>query len=183
MSRCEVLAAAQFGRFLLDSHRRELLADGMPVRIGSRAFDVLIVLVDARGQLVTKRELLDRVWPGTIVEENTLQFQISTVRKALGPDRDFIKTISGRGYRFIADISTPADPAAASVARRHDSALTTTLPALTLDHFGREAILADLADLVATHRLAVLLGAGGIQKTRLGMEVGRRWLSDAADGV
>jgi non-specific serine/threonine protein kinase len=117
MSRREVLAAARFGRFLLDSHRRELLADGMPVPIGGRAFDVLVVLVGARSQLVTKCELLECVWPETIVEENTLQFQISAVRKALGPDRDFIKTISGRGYRFIADASTPADPAAASLAR------------------------------------------------------------------
>lgn len=172
MSRREVLVAARFGRFLLDSRRRELLADGMPVPIGSRAFDVLIVLVDARGQLVTKSELLDRVWPGAIVEENTLQFQISTVRKALGPDRDFIKTISGRGYRFIADISTGTDPAAASLARRRDSALTTNLPAPKLDYFDREAILTELADLVATHRLAMLLGAEGIDKPQLGWRSG-----------
>jgi len=52
-------------------------------------------------KLVTKDELLSRVWPETIVEENTLQFQISTIRKVLGKDRDFIKTISGRGYRFV----------------------------------------------------------------------------------
>ena len=86
-----------FGRFRLDSLRRELLADGLPVTIGARALDVLIILIEACGELVTKDELLRRVWSGTIVEENTLQFQISTLRKALGPDRNFIKTITGRG--------------------------------------------------------------------------------------
>ena len=100
----------EFGRFRLDAHRRELLADGLPVPIGSRAFDTLIALVEAGGRLVTKDELLRSVWSGTVVEEHNLQFQISTLRKALGPDRDFIKTISGRGYRFVADIIDPAAP-------------------------------------------------------------------------
>jgi non-specific serine/threonine protein kinase len=106
----EAFTITQFGRFRLDSHRRELLADGVPVPIGGRAFDILIVLIQACGELVSKDELLSRVWLGAVVEENNLQFQISTLRKALGRDRDFIKTISGRGYRFIADITTPADP-------------------------------------------------------------------------
>jgi 3-hydroxyisobutyrate dehydrogenase-like beta-hydroxyacid dehydrogenase len=110
----------QFGRFRLISHRRELLADGTPVPIGGRALDILIVLVGARGQLVTKDELMSRVWRDSVVGENALQFQISELRKALGPDRDLIKTISGRGYRFIAEITTfsepekvPSDPGAA----------------------------------------------------------------------
>jgi DNA-binding winged helix-turn-helix (wHTH) protein len=100
----------EFGRFRLDAHRRELLADGLAVSIGSRAFDILIALVEAEGRLVTKDELLRSVWSGAVVEEHNLQFQISTLRKALGPDRDFIKTISGRGYRFVADIIDPAAP-------------------------------------------------------------------------
>jgi DNA-binding winged helix-turn-helix (wHTH) protein len=71
----------QFGRFRLVPYRRELLADGMPVPIGSRALDVLIALIEARGELVTKDELSNRVWLGTILKENTLRFQISTIRK------------------------------------------------------------------------------------------------------
>src|SRR5258708_23597953 len=97
----------QFGRFRLHARRRELLADGMAVPIGSRALDILMTLIEARGELVTKDELLSRVWPATVVEENTLQFQISTIRKVLGEDRDFIKTISGRGYRFVSEITEP----------------------------------------------------------------------------
>src|SRR5580692_7362604 len=97
----------RFGRFSLIARRRELLADGISVDIGGRAMDVLIALIERHGELVTKDELLSRVWPTTVVEENALQFQISKIRKALGDDRDFIKTISGRGYRFVADVEAP----------------------------------------------------------------------------
>ena len=98
----------KFGRFQVLPHRREFLAEGVPVALGSRAFDVLMVLIEAGGELVTKDEILSRVWPGMVVEEHSLQFHISTLRKVLGEDRGFIKTISGRGYRFVADITTAA---------------------------------------------------------------------------
>jgi non-specific serine/threonine protein kinase len=140
-----------FGRFRLDSQRRELLADGIPVAIGSRALDVLTVLIEACGELVTKDELLRRVWSGTIVEENTLQFQISTLRKALGPDRNFIKTISGRGYRFVAEITTVATPEevtnAASAAPRRDLPRPNNLPVLISNLVGRETQLSDVVAL------------------------------------
>jgi predicted ATPase len=125
-----------------------------------------------------------------VVEENNLQFQISTLRKALGPDRDLIKTISGRGYRFIADITTPAAPeeaasdrGVASAAQRRNLSPTTNLPAPTSDLIGREAQLAEVAGLVAAHRLVTLVGAGGIGKTRLSIELGRHLLPKFADGV
>src|ERR1700720_1643538 len=104
----EGLGAVELGRFRLLPHRRELHADGIAVELGSRAFDVLIVLTEARGGLVTKDEILSRVWPDTVVEENNLVVQISTLRKALGENRDFIRTVSGRGYRFVAEIRTSA---------------------------------------------------------------------------
>lgn len=91
----------KFGRFQVLPHRREVLANGVPVTLGSRAFDILMVLIEAGGELVTKDEILRRVWPGMVVEEHSLQFHISTLRKVLGKDRSFIKTISGRGYRFV----------------------------------------------------------------------------------
>src|SRR6476660_130605 len=107
----EALGAVEFGRFRLLPHRRELRADGVAVELGSRAFDILMVLIEARGALVSKDEFLSRVWPDTVVEENNLVVQISALRKALGEDRDFIRTVSGRGYRFIAEIrSSVADP-------------------------------------------------------------------------
>jgi DNA-binding response OmpR family regulator len=81
----------RFGRFELRPDARLLLADGKPVEIGARAFDVLHALVERRDRVVTKDELLDLAWPGVIVEENNLHVQVSTLRKVLGPDA--IKTI------------------------------------------------------------------------------------------
>src|SRR3981189_3018440 len=102
------MTITQFGRFRVDFPRRELLADGQSLSSGSRALDLLIVLLEARGKLVTKDELMSRVWPETGVEENTPQAQVSTIRKALGEDRDFIRTSARRGYRFVAEVTTHA---------------------------------------------------------------------------
>jgi DNA-binding winged helix-turn-helix (wHTH) protein len=81
--------------------RRQLLADGVPVKLGTRAFDLLLVLLEADGSLVTKEELMSRVWLGIVVSEENLKYQVSALRKALGADRDIIRTEFGRGYRFI----------------------------------------------------------------------------------
>jgi len=119
----ETLGSVGFGRFQLLPQRRELRADGVMVELGSRAFDILLILTQARGELVTKDELLSRVWPDTVVEENNLVVQISALRKALGEGRDFIRTVSGRGYRFVAEIhsseaESPVDRGAISEATR-----------------------------------------------------------------
>lgn len=92
----------EFGRFRVLSRQRQLLADGVPVELGARAFDLLMVLLEADGMLVTKNELLALVWPGIFVDETNLKVQIFALRKALGEDRDFIRTEVGRGYRFTA---------------------------------------------------------------------------------
>src|SRR3954452_3165393 len=93
-----------FGRFRFDLGRRELSRDGIPVRLGSRALDVLCVLATARGNVITKDELLARVWPGQVVEENNLQVQVSALRKALDEEKSgqsYLVTVPGRGYRLI----------------------------------------------------------------------------------
>src|SRR5829696_10551611 len=90
-----------FGRFFrVLPHRRELLADGQPVKLGGRAFDVLLALIEARGAVVSKDALMTRVWPDRIVEENNLQAHIVALRKAFEAERDLIRTVSGRGYQF-----------------------------------------------------------------------------------
>jgi DNA-binding winged helix-turn-helix (wHTH) protein len=104
-----ITATFRFGRCELLPHQRELRVDGKAVHLGGRAFDLLVVLVEGRGNLVTKDEILTRIWPGVIVEENTLQVQVSALRKAMGTDRDALKTISGRGYRFVAEVTTTGD--------------------------------------------------------------------------
>ena len=94
-------AALEFGSFRVLLRRRQLLADGVPVGLGTRAFDLLLVLLEADGLLVTKEELFNRVWPGIVVSEENLKVQVCSLRKALGANRDVIRTEYGRGYRFI----------------------------------------------------------------------------------
>ena len=95
----------EFGRFRVLLRQRQLLADGAPVELGTRAFDLLLVLLEADGSLVLKEELLNRVWQGIVVSEENLKVQVSALRKALGGDRDIIRTECGRGYRFVAALS------------------------------------------------------------------------------
>jgi TolB-like protein/Tfp pilus assembly protein PilF len=87
-----------FGAYALQRHERRLLRDGQPVMVGARAFDVLCALVDHAGELVSKKQLFQLVWPGLVVEENNLQVHVSSLRRILGPDA--IATVPGRGYRF-----------------------------------------------------------------------------------
>src|SRR6516225_3846216 len=105
----EAPAGNAFGRFVLLPHRRELLADGRPVKLGGRGFDVLMALIEAHGAVVSKNALIAHVWPDRIVEENNLQWQISALRAAFGADRNLVRTVSGRGYQFTAEIDTVRD--------------------------------------------------------------------------
>ena len=93
-------ASVEFNRFRVLLRRRRLLVHGVPVALGTRAFDLLLVLLEADGALVTKEELLNRVWQGSVVSEDNLKLQVSALRKALGADRELIRTEFGRGYRF-----------------------------------------------------------------------------------
>jgi predicted ATPase/DNA-binding winged helix-turn-helix (wHTH) protein len=180
----------KFGRFQVLPHHREFFADGVPVAIGSRAFDVLMVLIEAGGGLVTKDEFLNRVWPGMVVEEHSLQFHISALRKVLGEDRGFIKTISGRGYRFVADIATAVgehEPLSDRGAALPPSPLPnaqspTNLPA-TSELIDREVELSEASALLTAHRLLTLVGAGGIGKTRLGLAIARHLRPNFPNGV
>jgi DNA-binding winged helix-turn-helix (wHTH) protein len=94
----------EFGRFRVLLRQRVLLCETVPIALGTRAFDLLLVLLEADGALVSKEELLSRVWPGIFVAEENLKVQISTLRKALGEYRGFIRTDFGLGYRFTAPV-------------------------------------------------------------------------------
>jgi DNA-binding winged helix-turn-helix (wHTH) protein len=100
--------ALEFRCFRVLLRQRQLLADGVPVELGTRAFDLLLVLMEADGSLVTKEELMSRVWPGIIVSEENIKLQVSVLRKALGADRDLIRTEFGRGYRFTGVLGSNA---------------------------------------------------------------------------
>jgi DNA-binding winged helix-turn-helix (wHTH) protein len=111
-------AALEFGRFRVLLLRRRLLADGVPVELGTRAFDLLLALLEADGGLLTKEELLNRVWPDIVVSDENLKVQISALRKALGADRNLIRTEFGRGYRFIGILRSSATAHACRGPRR-----------------------------------------------------------------
>ena len=165
----------EFGRFKVVPHRRELLVDGTPIALGSRAFDALLVLIDAGGTVLDKDELMHRVWPDRVVEENNLQAQISALRKVFGADRDLIRTVAGRGYQFIGEIR--------GAAARPAPAPASSLPEPVSELIGRDEPVREVIALVTSHRLVTLTGTGGIGKTRLALEVARRLLPRFADGA
>ena len=108
----------RFGPFRLDISQRLLWRDGDPVRIGSRATDILCTLVAANGKVVTKSELMSSVWAGQAVEDNALQVHVSALRKVLGgnqADASYLITVPGRGYRFVAPHDGLAGGSSASV--------------------------------------------------------------------
>lgn len=158
----------RFGGFELRPEQRALLLDGSPVRLGGRAFDILLALIERRDRVVDCDELLDVVWPGLAVEENNLSVQISTLRRLLGPDA--IATIRGRGYRFTA---------ATSEVRQGVEA--TADEAWRLLHQARGAVLAlEGATGVVVDRLA---GGRVIQQTSDGVVVAYEHARDAARAV
>ncbi len=196
----EAPASVAFGRFLLLPHRRELLANGRPVKLGGRAFDVLMALVEARGAVVSKNALMARVWPERIVEENNLQWQISALRAAFGADRNLIRTVSGRGYQFTGEINAvsanpeanantamaaaPPGPSDAHPDRMIPAeSPPTNLPEPVSELVGRDDVLSEILSLASAHRLVTLTGAGGIGKTRLAVAAARRLLPQFPDGV
>jgi DNA-binding winged helix-turn-helix (wHTH) protein len=90
--------------------QRQLLDNEVPVELGTRAFDLLLVLLEADGLLLSKEELLSRVWPGVVVSEANLKVQISVLRKVLGAERDVIRTEVGHGYRFTGVLRSTSAP-------------------------------------------------------------------------
>src|SRR5215469_15152892 len=183
----EAPASFEFGRFRILPQRREVLADGQPMELGGRAFDILVVLIEAHGAVVSKDELMRRVWPGRIVEDNNLHTQIKALRRAFS-DHDLIRTVVGRGYQFRAEVRTclgdhieraqPGTAANVSAPRT-----PTNLPAQTSDAIGREVEIAEVIGLLTDHRFVTLTGTGGIGKTRLALEVARHLLPGVTDGV
>ena len=96
-------ATITFGRFLVSPACRTLKLDGEDVCIGARAYDLLVLLLESSGKVVSKDLIMRHVWPATTVDECNLRFQITSLRKALGEERVRIKTITGRGYLFVAE--------------------------------------------------------------------------------
>ncbi len=172
----------RFGRFELQPAERRLLAEGRELPLGGRAFDLLVLLATQPGRLVTKAELLDRVWAGLVVEEANLTVQVSNLRKVLGDD--VIATIPGRGYRFVAPVDAANDERMAAAGpvttdagtdARDDAppAVARVAPPPLL--VGRDDDLARVEAALAAPGCHTLTGPAGVGKTSLAQAVAARW--------
>ena len=174
----------RFGPIRIDAARRQVSVADTPAKLGARAFDLLLALVERRTRVVSKDELFDIVWPGLVVEENNLQVHVSALRKVLGGAA--IATIPGRGYQFIAMPDAAIEPGARATGPASSSvtpAIPHNLPLQRTHFIGREAVLAECARLLHNGRLLTVTGIGGCGKTRVALQLAQQQRDGFADGV
>lgn len=157
-----------------------LFDGGKPVRLGSRALEILITLAERAGEIVSKDELMTRVWPSTFVEEGNLRVHIAALRRTLGDGVDgarYLTNIPGRGYRFVADVimsdAEPSEVADNSGFGTPHASLP--VPARTI---GREELVGVLAAQIKLQRLVTITGPGGIGKTTVALGVAGAAVAD-----
>src|SRR5215470_5332643 len=176
---------ASFGPFRLFPAQQLLLEGEAPVRIGARALEILNVLVERAGKLVSKKELMARVWPNIIVEEANLKVQVAALRRVLGdgqPGRRYLASVPGQGYRFVAPVELsepqklPALPSVGEVPAHN-------LPASQTRALGRDDSISALLDQLPGRRFITIVGAGGIGKTTVALAVAETLVSAYEYGV
>lgn len=197
-----------FGPFRLLLAKRILLRDGRPLRLGSRAFELLAALVQRAGQTIANDELKAQVWPGIHVDEGTLRVHVAALRRALGDGvggSRYVANVPGRGYSFVAPLTHEPDDAADSEGNAGERAadrpaynLLDNLPAgnlpagnlpagnlpVSLTHvIGRDEIVASLAAQLRARRFLTILGPGGVGKTTVAVAVAEALAGTYADGV
>ncbi|MEV4781905.1 winged helix-turn-helix domain-containing protein [Burkholderia sp. LMU1-1-1.1] len=151
-----------FGPYRLAPSSRTLSKNGQPVPLNGRAFDLLLALVERAGEVVSKQELIARVWPSTVVEENNLRVHVGTLRKALSGDPNglrYIENVVGRGYSFVAPVTLPA----------HTATMQRNPP--PRDILGRDPTLKQLTTLCHQHQCVTIVGAGGIGNSTVALMV------------
>ena len=173
-----------FGSFRLIPAQRMLLDDGKPLRLGSRALDNLIALIERAGETVRNDELIARTWPDTVVDEGALRVHVAALRKALGDGRAgkrYIINNPGRGYTFVAPLTREnvhPGPAAAE-----GTTAAGNLPVPLSRIVGRNDLVAALATQLAQRRFLSIVGPGGIGKTTVAVAVAEAVSASYADGV
>ncbi|MGH7223616.1 MAG: winged helix-turn-helix domain-containing protein, partial [Gemmataceae bacterium] len=172
-----------FGRFTLDPAERQLSADGLPVPLGNTACDVLLTLVERSGTLVTKNELMERVWRNLNVGDGTLYVHINVLRRVLGSG--YIVTRQGRGYQFVAEVRRTPDQLRAVEPPPGNLPLLWTSDAAQglVRLIGRRDELRGLSELLAQARLVTLTGPGGVGKTSLAVHGAGASSNAFRDGV
>ena len=177
-------AAYLFGSFQLVPAQRLLLDGGRPVQLGSRALDILNVLVEAAGKMVPNDEIMAHAWPTTTVEESSLRVHIGALRKALGEGRGgnrFIANVPGRGYTFVAPMTRGQNLPQVSASEPAPSAGNLPTPLASI--IGRDETIAALGAQLARRRLVTIVGPGGIGKTTAAVAVADNAAASYPDGV
>ncbi len=176
-----------FGSFVLHTEGRLLLRQGKPVDLGTRAFDILVALATRPNEVVSKADLLARVWPDVNVEEGSLRFHIANLRKALAADAGgarYIATLTGRGYCFVAPVSRPDpdvdDGAQADIVADYPHA---NLPGRLGRIVGRGDDIAALSAQLMATRFVTIAGMGGVGKTTVAIAVGHELIEEFAGAV
>ncbi|MGF6543395.1 ATP-binding protein [Paraburkholderia youngii] len=156
----------KIGRIELDMNARCVRRDGQDLRLGSRAFDLLATLASANGRVVSRSELMQTVWPGTVVEDCNIDVNISALRKALGDDRDLIVTVARRGYRLA--------PSREVQPKLRTAASPRPLPRRVGNLVGRDVVVAKAAEALVDSQVLTLTGTGGVGKSSLALELAYR---------
>jgi predicted ATPase/DNA-binding winged helix-turn-helix (wHTH) protein len=169
-----------FGPFRLSAPERLLERAGAPLQLGSRALDILIALVERAGEVVSKKELMARVWADVTVDEATLRVHVAGLRKALGDGRTgarYVTNVPGRGYCFVAPIVRPvrAPPPPAADASFSDP--SRRLPPRLTRIVGRDEVVRSISEQLTARRFVTILGPGGIGKTTVAVAIGHAQLA------
>ena len=165
-----------FGPYRLIPSKRVLLAGKAPVDLGSRALDILILLARHCGEVVTRRHILELIWPGVILNEANLRVQMSELRRALGSvGSAYIRNVHGRGYMFVAPIEAVHRSGAISTST--SGSAITMLPTTLQPTVGRDDVIETLVSLTLARRFVTIVGPGGIGKTTVAIELGARLAS------
>jgi predicted ATPase/DNA-binding winged helix-turn-helix (wHTH) protein len=173
-----------FGSFRLIPSQRVLLEGEKQLRLGSRALDILVTLVESAGETIHKDQLIARTWPDTVVDEGALRVHVAALRKALGDGRTgtrYISNIPGRGYSFVAPVSR--EQRQPVIAPLDGTEVGGNLPAPLTRIVGRDETIAGLAAQLARRRLLTIVGPGGIGKTTVAIAVAETVSASQKDGV
>jgi predicted ATPase/DNA-binding winged helix-turn-helix (wHTH) protein len=178
----------EFENCQVDVGRVVLSRDGRETRVEPQVFDLLCFLIEGRGQVLRKEEILDRVWGDRFVSESALTTRIKSLRQAIGDDgtgQRVVRTVHGKGYEFIADVRV-VDGLAGSTSSTSAGPVTSNrsvLPSKVHDLVGREPLLEQLQHALSGCRLLTLVGTGGVGKTSVAYELARRISAGFRDGV
>jgi predicted ATPase/DNA-binding winged helix-turn-helix (wHTH) protein len=177
---------ASFGPFRLFAAERLLEKADQPLQLGGRALDILITLVERAGEVVTRKELISRVWPDVIVEEANLRVHVAGLRKALGDGHNgarYVANVPGRGYCFVAPVTRSALPRSLPQARPVATHRLRKLPARLTRMVGRDDTVRALSALLMTRRFVSIVGPGGMGKTTVAVSIAHALIDDFEDAV